>query len=201
MTSAPTQEQLQEWLRLASADLERLEFLGDAVLDLVVSDDLFQRWPEASEADLTYMRASLVCTENLSVLASQLLHLEDGLYGDRELANTFEALVGVVFTREGYDRCRDCLLQWLQLHLQATHPDTDYRHPKNKLQEFLQSIGEEVPNYSPLSSTLGDARVACEFIREGVPWRIEVGARTLRLAETQAAEQALRMLDEGISPP
>ncbi|MEW6523446.1 MAG: ribonuclease III [Bacillota bacterium] len=125
---------------------ERLEFLGDAVLALVVSEWLYQRFPHQSEGELTARRAALVCESSLAGVARELglgHHLRLGrgeaAGGGRErpsiLAAALEAVVGAVFLDAGLDRCRELVQAWFAGPLEAgAGPD----NPKARLQEVVQ---------------------------------------------------------------
>jgi len=128
---------------------ERLEFLGDAVLEFVVSKELYQRFPDKEEGYLTALRANLVNTINLSEVAKTLnlgakLYLSKGEEetGGREnpslLANTVEAIIGALFLDKGVNT----LLSGIEEKLAKPLKD-----PKSLLQEYIQAKGEKAPQY------------------------------------------------------
>ncbi len=146
------------------ADNERLEFLGDAVLDLVVAEILYQRFPEQREGPLTAMRASLVRRETLAEFARRIdlgeqIFLgkgeEDSGGRDRDaiLHAVFEALVGAIFLDSDLDTVTDFLLPFLDPEigqLQAGHLQKD---SKSRLQEWSQAEHSITPRYHTIAST------------------------------------------------
>lgn len=141
---------------------ERLEFLGDAVLSIVVSSFLFEKLPSSPEGELTQLRAALVRTETLAKLAQKLslgsfLYLSKGEEdsGGRNnnsiLANTFEALVGAIYLDQGTKIAEkfladNVLLKWQELASTAVSDN------KSKLQEVLQKLYHESPSYKIITS-------------------------------------------------
>lgn len=141
---------------------ERLEFLGDSVLSIVVSKHLYEKLPESPEGELTQNRAALVRTETLASVGKGL-NLGEYLFlarGEEEtggrnstsiLANTFEALIGAIFLDQGIDAAqkfigKTILANWKDLLKNAVYDN------KSKLQEILQRLHHESPNYSIISS-------------------------------------------------
>lgn len=141
---------------------ERLEFLGDAVLSIVVSSFLFEKLPASPEGELTQLRAALVRTETLAKLAQKLslgtfLYLsrgeEDsgGRNNNSILANTFEALVGAIYLDQGTKVAEkfleeNVLLKWQEL------AETAVSDNKSKLQEVLQKLYHESPSYKIITT-------------------------------------------------
>ena len=136
---------------------ERLEFLGDAVLELVVTDFLYATYHEA-EGVLTGWRAALVKGEMISQVADNLglfecLKLsrgEQAVSGKARgliLANTFEALLGAIYLESGYDRARDFIHAHLLPHLDEILADESHIDPKSKLQEIVQRTRSTTPRY------------------------------------------------------
>ena len=130
-------------------DNQRLEFLGDAVLDLVVGEYLYHRYPEAREGELSKMRAYLVCEASLSAIARKLgleqrLRMGKGAEsgGDRYRpslqADAYEAVIGAVFLTQGYQRVKELLLSQLGDLMDKLSPE-DYEDKKSLLQELVQS--------------------------------------------------------------
>lgn len=130
-------------------DNQRLEFLGDAVLDLIVGEELYHRYPEAREGELSKMRAYLVCEASLSAVAKQLglekrLRMGRGAEsgGDRYRpsvqADAFEAVIGAVFLTQGYQQTRQLLLELLGEQMDKLSPE-EYEDKKSLLQELVQS--------------------------------------------------------------
>ncbi|PKB64832.1 MAG: ribonuclease III [SAR202 cluster bacterium Io17-Chloro-G2] len=148
-----------------SDSYERLEFLGDAVIELAVSTRLYEFLPNHSEGDLTKARATLVCGESLAVIARRLRLGDHVLLGkgeeatggrDREstLAATMEAVVAAVYQDQGFEAARSFVLRIMapeldQFLLQGTAAD----NPKSRLQEHIQGLGRATPKYQLASST------------------------------------------------
>lgn len=186
---------------------ERMEFLGDAVLNLVISDTLFQTFSEASEGQLSRLRASLVKGENLSKHAKALELGEFLRLGSGELksggfrrksilADVFESIIGAIYLDSGFEKARTFILYIFKQQLEAVDLSKNLKDPKTQLQELLQSRGCELPMYE-IQSTSGKAhnqtfQVTCEvsLLTEPV---VGVGA-SRRQAEQSAAKQALDML-------
>ena len=143
---------------------ERMEFLGDAVLELIVSTELYLSLPRVTEGELTKGRSSLVCRASLARAARRLAlgkhlslgkgELESGGH-DREsiLEETFEAVVAAIYLDQGYDSARGFVLR-------ALGPDLDeicsrgraLDNPKSRLQELVQGMGRPTPRYELISS-------------------------------------------------
>lgn len=143
---------------------ERLEFLGDAVLELATTMFLYKKLPDAPEGLLTSFRSSLVKKQMLSQVALTLklgdqLHMSHGeeLMGGRLnpalLENTFEALVGALFEDQGFDACYAFLDEHLFIHFDEINEKNLHRDHKSMLQELVQSQGKATPTYETLEST------------------------------------------------
>lgn len=141
-------------VRGVRSDYERLEFLGDAVLDLAVAQLLLDSYPEAREGDLSKMRAALVNTATLAEVARTLdlgpfIKLSRGELAsggaDRPsiLADVLEALMGAIYREAGYEAALNCVKRLFSEKLQTVTP-TD---PKTELQEALHAVGSEAPTY------------------------------------------------------
>ncbi|MDR1001167.1 MAG: ribonuclease III [Clostridiales bacterium] len=138
---------------------ERLEFLGDAVLELVVSEALYTRFPNYAEGQLTKFRASLVCEASLSKLSREMgvepfLKLGKGeeVAGGRQrdslLADVFEAILGAIYLDKGFDAARDCVLQYLDDDIANTKESYEASDFKTFLQEHLQKNSQNSINYT-----------------------------------------------------
>jgi ribonuclease-3 len=148
----------------ALEDNERLEFLGDAVLDFLVGAWLYNHFPEMAEGDLTRLRSALVRTEQLAVFAVQIdlgramrLGRGEDEGGGRTrpalLCATFEALVGALYLNVGMPAVRDLvepMLQSAAYQIISAHKDQD---PKSVLQEWVQSQGYGPPLYRTISAS------------------------------------------------
>ena len=142
----------------AGRNNERLEFLGDAILNFVAGEALFERFPQAREGQLSRLRARLVKGETLAVLARGFELGEYQRLGSGELksggvrresilADALEALIGAIYLDAGMDVARARVLDWLTNELDGlTLVDTN-KDPKTRLQEFLQSRAVELPRY------------------------------------------------------
>ncbi|TWH64337.1 ribonuclease-3 [Azomonas agilis] len=142
----------------AGRNNERLEFLGDAILNFVAGEALFQHFPQAREGQLSRLRARLVKGQTLAILArgfelGDYLRLgsgelkSGGFRRESILADALEALIGAIYLDAGMDIVRERVLAWLATELQSlTLVDTN-KDPKTRLQEFLQSRGSDLPRY------------------------------------------------------
>lgn len=147
----------------AIEDNERLEFLGDAVLDFVVGAWLYDRFPEMPEGDLTKMRSALVHTEQLANLAREIgigraMRLGRGEHqaGGKDrlglLCDTFEAVIGALYIDKGIEgviKFISPILERTAEDVLANHKDED---PKSKLQEWAQGTGLQAPQYATRNS-------------------------------------------------
>ena len=144
-------------------DNQRLEFLGDAVLDLIAGDYLYNAYPEAREGQLSKMRAFIVCEASLAEAAVSLgvdksLRLGRGSEagGDRRrpsvLADAFEAVIGAVFTCQGYAAARELFLSQFRSKMDRLTPE-DYEDKKSLLQELVQARVPHGVNYRLLASS------------------------------------------------
>jgi ribonuclease III len=187
---------------------ERLEFLGDAVLDLVVAEALMEKFPLAPEGELHRLRTTLVCTESLAKRArelelGQLLRLGKGeLKGqgrqkDSLLANAFEAMLGALYLDQGYERSRIETLKLLTESLGHTSVgDNQGFDPKSRLQELTQKVYGTPPLYR-LISTKGPEHEK-EFLIEVLMNGVRLGAgcgRSKKSAERAAAREAIVKLE------
>jgi ribonuclease-3 len=143
-------------------DNERLEFLGDAVLDFVAGAWLYNHFPEMAEGELTRMRSAMVCTEQLAEFARlfdlgsamRLGHGEDNAGGRQKdvlLCATFEALVGALFLESDISTIQHLvhpLLEQVSEHLALS---SDSRDPKSRLQEWSQGQRMGIPKYVTVS--------------------------------------------------
>jgi ribonuclease III len=187
---------------------ERLEFLGDAVLALVISEQLMQALPDAEEGELSELRASLVNRDELSELGAglglgQLLRLgrgEDQSGGRAKpsiLADAFEALLGAVYLDQGLEPARALVQRVLGPRLAALQAGRPVSNPKSRLQELLQGRGERPPEYVLLgTSGPPHERVFTVAARQG---EREIGrgaGRSKKAAEQEAARQVLAGMNE-----
>lgn len=141
---------------------ERLEFLGDAVLEFIVSKFLYEHFTEKKEGDLTAFRSALVCTETLSKISLKLgfgkyLFLSKGeeATGGRErpyiLANTFEAFLGAIYLDLGIVKARDFIKRFLLPELNIIISNGSFKDAKSRLQEIAQEKVNVTPHYEVLA--------------------------------------------------
>jgi ribonuclease-3 len=185
---------------------ERLEFLGDAVVSLAVSESLFRRHPADDEGVLSARRASIVSTPGLARLASRLDLGAFLLLGEGEaqrggrvrpslLASAFEALIGAIYLDLGWEAARDWIHGWAADELAADVAITTLKSPKSRLQEHTQRISGDRPVYH-LVEAVGPDHEKQFRIEVSVDGRVlGVGeGPSRRVAETSAAAQALEVL-------
>ncbi|MCI5108568.1 MAG: ribonuclease III [Candidatus Pacebacteria bacterium] len=143
---------------------ERLEFLGDAVLELVITDYLFHKYPDSTEGELTLYRAALVNTQSLSQVALDLsmneyLLLSKGEAKDtgkaREhiLANTVESLIGAIYLDSGYDDARDFIVTNISHYIDEIVEKGTWIDSKSKFQEKAQEATGITPMYKTVRET------------------------------------------------
>ncbi len=143
---------------------ERLEFLGDSVLSLIVSHYLYQTFPTLPEGQLTNYRSSIVKTGSLAVVARELglgtyLHMARGEAesGGKEnpslLADTFEALLGVIYLNFGFEKARIFVTNRLLIHLQEIIASGTFRDYKSMFQEKVQEKFRISPQYTVVSTS------------------------------------------------
>ena len=186
---------------------ERLEFLGDALLDLVISEALYQRYPNASEGELTRFRASLVKGESLAEIAREAHLSEDIILGSGEfksggshrssiLADALEAVFGAVYLDGGLEASRQVVQHLFASRLQSSDALQPTKDAKTQLQEWLQARREPLPKYVVLTAR-GESHnkmftVRCEVASLAESPTGEGSSK--RSAEMAAAKIALRDL-------
>lgn len=191
------------------SDNERLEFLGDAVLDFLVGDMLYQRFPDMPEGDLTRLRAALVRTKSLAELAKniglgQALRMGKGeeTSGGRErvtnLCATFEAVVGALYLDQELNAVRAFVIPYLDALLQQILANSRDRDARSRLQEWSQAEHNLTPAYRTVSANGPDHQK--EFVVEVVIGERPVAhgtGRSKQSAAQSAAREALRLLEKG----
>lgn len=194
------------------ADNQRLEFLGDAVLGLCVSELLVSRFPSSNEGELSLMRASLVNTDALagwarSVDLGAALRLGRGAdaAGERDqknvLADAVEALVAAVYLDRGIDAARELSLAIVEVPLARWQSGSQLaRDPKSELQERLQARGVEAPRYGVIG-TEGPPhdRTFLVAVAAGALVLGSGRGRSKKLAEQDAARDALERAESGVA--
>lgn len=158
------------WLRTAlthrsagRGNNERLEFVGDSVLNFVIGNALYEKFPKANEGTLSRLRAGLVNESTLAKLARQL-HLGDylilgsgelksgGFNRDSILSDTLEAIIGAILKDQNIIEAQQWVLNLYADLLEASSADHVAKDPKTRLQEFLQAKGFDVPSYALFGS-------------------------------------------------
>ncbi|HHW07993.1 MAG TPA: ribonuclease III [Clostridia bacterium] len=186
-------------------DNQRLEFLGDAVLGMIVADYLFSRFPDKAEGDLTRMRAAVVCEAALARLAFKLdlgkylllgkgEDLSGGRYRASTLSDAVEAIIGAVFLDQGLEKTKEMVLAFLKDEIEevAQRGSRDF---KTALQELVHRLYEDVVTYDVIQETGPDHNKRYEMgvIIKGILVATGKG-RSKKEAEQQAAEKALNKL-------
>ncbi len=187
---------------------ERLEFLGDALLGLIVAEALYARWPNVDEGILTRARAELVRESSLAALARGFdlgarLTLgpgemkSGGHRRDSILSDALEAVVGAIYLDAGFDACREAVRPWFEPLIDALQPGKVGKDAKTRLQEWLQGRQLPLPQYELLSESGEDHaksfRVRCSITEPLLSAAGEAGSR--RAAEQLAAEALLALID------
>ncbi len=190
---------------------ERLEFLGDAVLELVITNFLFEKFPDQPEGTLTAYRSALVRTETLAQVATELglgekLFLSKGeeAGGGREnislLADTFEAVVGALYLDQGIDVVISFIEKVLTPKFEVIKEKKLYKDSKSALQELLQAQGIEAPVYELIDEQGPDhAKVFTVSVKvKGEVAGLGTG-NSKQVAQQQAATQALTKFEKSES--
>ncbi len=186
---------------------ERLEFLGDALLGAIIANELYDRFPEGDEGQLTRLRSSLVKKETLASIARDLdlgsyLQLGEGELktgGNRRssiLENTLEAIIGAVYLDSDFNRCQSFVKNIFQDLLDSVSLDDIQKDPKTKLQEYLQGRKLSLPSYAVLSSSGKSHQqiftVSCSCSE--LPSAIQAQGASRQKAEQAAAQQVLEII-------
>jgi ribonuclease-3 len=187
---------------------ERLEFLGDGIVNLMIAEALYLRWPKADEGALTRARAELVREAALAVIGRELQLGERLTLGPGEmksgghrrdsiLADAVEAVVAAIYLDAGFAACRAVVLPWFERALAALPVGKPEKDAKTRLQEWLQARQLPLPGYELISESGDDHakqfRVGCTLTTP--QYRAEGEGTSRRLAEQQAAAAILRQLD------
>ncbi len=186
---------------------ERLEFLGDALLGMVIAEYLFDTYPDADEGQLTRTRATLVNRETLADVARGLELGDLILLGEGELksggwrrdsilANAIEALLGAIYLDGGMEACRRAVLCLLDSRLATIDPESTSKDAKTELQEFLQSRRRCLPEYKTMdiSGPSHEQLFTVSCVVDSLPTPIVANGPTRRKAEQAAARATLDLL-------
>jgi len=192
----------------AATHNERLEFLGDGVVNLVAAEALFRRWPKADEGVLTRARAELVREASLAAIARRLELGErlvlgpgelksGGFRRDSILADALEAVVAAIYLDAGYEACRAVVLPWFEESLAALPEGRPEKDAKTRLQEWLQARQRPLPAYELVSESGEEhAKLFLARCTLSEPSTSAEGQGTSRrLAEQAAAAAVLETLE------
>ncbi|MDH5189824.1 MAG: ribonuclease III [Gammaproteobacteria bacterium] len=187
---------------------ERLEFIGDSVLGLVISTEIYERFPDIDEGELSRRRASLVRGDTLAEIARELsigdyLNLgsgelkSGGFRRESILANTLEAIIGAVYLDSGTDAVWQLVIRMYKNRINAVSEIDDLKDPKTRLQEFLQARQKALPVYEIIDVTGNPPKqafkVSCSLSDPEMTIIGEGSSR--RKAEQEAAQSTLAKIE------
>ncbi|RUM90351.1 MAG: ribonuclease III [Thiomicrospira sp.] len=187
---------------------ERLEFLGDSLVNFMIADALFHQFHKISEGDLSRIRAFLVKGETLAKIGKEYQLSDYLMLGPGELksggyrresiiADTVEAIIASVYEDGGLDACRAFVMRLYENRLKELDPSKIGKDPKTRLQEFLQSNREQLPEYSVMTvngpAHAQEFTVSCYVAK--LNRKFEATATNRRKAEQVAAQEALDILE------
>ncbi len=186
-----------------SLNNERLEFLGDSILNSIISEYLFSRFTNQKEGLLTRMRAYLVKAETLTIKAEELsleklIKLSKGtanLSKERKnsiLEGAFEAVIGAIYIDGGWNASKEITLKTFSKNLEALSEDMSFKDPKTELQELFQSNKIELPKYE--LEDLGNNNFSCTVNYDEMMFRSSGASK--RIAETNVAMQLLAYINQ-----
>lgn len=189
---------------------ERLEFLGDAILGMVIANELFARFPDQPEGSLTRMRSSLVKGDTLAEIAKEfelgdMLKLgpgelkSGGFRRSSILADTVEAIIGAIYLEAGIEVCEPLILRWFEPRLQKLDPSIQLKDDKTRLQEYLQGRKLALPDYkvAEITGKAHDQTFAIECKVTALSAAVIGRGSSRRKAEQQAAKLVLEKLING----
>jgi len=192
-------------------DNERLEFLGDAVLNLVVGDLLMERYPDLKEGELSRMRASLVCESQLAQIARRL---DLGAYvrlgrgeartrgreKDSILADTLEALLAAVYRDGGLENARRMIREMFAPLLEQLPSAAAQQDFKSRLQEMVQERHRAMPEYRVIAESGPDHDKTFTVSLKVLGIRVQGSGKNKKAAEQEAARNALKTLEKDNFP-
>lgn len=192
----------------AKKNNERLEFLGDSILNTIISIDIYKRFPEISEGDLSRLRASLVKGDTLAKVAQEYClgdfiklgsgELKSGGYRrSSTLADTLEAIIGAVFLDSNFGEVSKFVLSLFSSLLENCVTGEELKDPKTRLQEYLQSKGKPIPDYDVVSITgkSHQQKFIVECFVSDVEKKFNGEGPSRRKAEQHSASNALKYLN------
>ena len=188
---------------------ERLEFLGDAILGMVIGETLYKRFTDVPEGKLTRMRSTLVKGDTLAELAREACMGELLLLGPGELksgghrrssilADAVEALLGAIYLDSGMEQVRDVISRLWESRIEKLDPNAHPKDSKTRLQEYLQGRKLPLPSYEVISISGKDHaqvfEVSCTVTTLDKP--VSASGNSRRKAEQEAARLTLETLDD-----
>jgi len=192
---------------VGGGNYERLEFLGDSIVNHIVAEALYHKFPDAREGELSRMRAALVRGESLAEIARELTLGDHLLLGSGErksggkrrasiLADALESVAGAILLDADVETCRRCVLGWFGSRLEGLSIEHARKDAKTRLQEFLQGRQRPLPAYELLDVQGDDHKqqfhVACRLAKPALV--AEGSGSSRRKAEQAAARDALDRL-------
>jgi len=194
---------------IGNSNNERLEFLGDSILGFVVADKIYQKFPEADEGIMSRLRANIVNGDSLADVATSLRLGEELLLGPGELksggrnrpsilSDAVEAIIGAIYKDDSLLAAQ----AWIEKHfankLNALSTQAAIKDPKTRLQEYLQSRGEQVPDYKLMSTTGLDHNqlFTVECCVAIINQTFTASASSRKKAEQKSAHKVLEKLNE-----
>ena len=183
---------------------ERLEFLGDALLNLYVTEYLYNRFDSLDEGKLTQFKATIVSRENLNKIAQSIglsnfiqTGKGEGLEGNSIAGNAVEALIGAVFLDSNYSKTNRFLNKLLKENLLTLEESTDLKDPKSKLQEYLQKRNLQLPLYSLKQQGSKEKKIEFKVFCEVKDLNISAigNGQSRKKAELNAAQKLLNKVE------
>lgn len=192
---------------LSSTHNERLEFLGDAILSSSITSEIFKRFSDKDEGELSRLRSKLINKEKLIEVANRLAigrHIKASnldkkaaaTITDAILANTLEAIIGAIFLDSNWNTCNGTIIKWYEPDFKDPKTIITEKDPKTKLQEYLQALARPIPEYN-LIETSGPSHeqiftITCHT--EGIDITSKGSGKTIKKAQQDAAEEFLTIL-------
>ena len=188
----------------SSVNNERLEYLGDSLLNFIIADEVFKRFENLPEGSLTQFRASLVSRELLNEMGKEI-GLEESVKigkgetvkGNSILGNTFEALIGAIYLDGGFLEASKIVSSLFNDRLSALSDSQDLKDSKSRLQEHLQKRGDELPSYELVdqenNNQVKKFTIVCNL--KGLGLSAEAEGSTRKKAEIKAAERMLGLIE------
>lgn len=188
---------------------ERLEFVGDAVLDLIIAEVLFVQFLDKPEGELSRYRAELVRSTTLADIAKEIqlptyIRLGEGerksggCQRESILAGALEAIIGAIYFESGFDLAKQAILPLFKSRLQSIHQSAQNKDPKTTLQELMQANGYALPQYELLKTVGKDHKqtfiMVCHV--EAFQHRIQAEGASKKMAQQQSAALMLDWIRE-----